>query len=91
MATITFERAHHMGLDDARAATQRIADEMRSDYGVDSRWEGDALVFTRSGLSGVLNVSADTIRLEAKLGFLFSTYKARIAEHLDRNFSQYYR
>ena len=73
MAELIFERPHALGLEAARAVTQRLADEMRTDYGVDSHWNGNDLVFSRSGLSGVLRINPDSLRLEAKLGFLFCT------------------
>ena len=90
MAELTFERPHALGLDAARAVAQRLADEMQTDYGVGSHWHGNDLVFSRSGLSGVLRINPDSLRLEAKLGFLFSTYKTRIEASMAANFERYF-
>jgi len=90
MAVLTFERSHSLGLEAARAVAERLAGEMRTDYGVDSHWHGNDLVFSRSGLSGVLQINTDSLRLEAKLGFLFSTYKTRIEASMAANFERYF-
>ncbi len=90
MADIVFERSHQIGLDRARAVAQRLADEMREEFRVDSDWEGNALCFKRSGLSGVLKVFDDRIRLEARLGFLLAAYKPKIEARLSENFERYF-
>lgn len=90
MAVLTFERSHSLGLEAARAVAERLAGEMRTDYGVDSHWHGNDLVFSRSGLSGVLQINPESLRLEAKLGFLFSTYKTRIEASMTANFERYF-
>lgn len=90
MTLLTFERAHALGLERAREVAQRIGDEMRSGYGVDSTWQGDTLLFSRTGLSGELRITSNLIRLEAKLGFLFSSFKPRIEAALTANFDRYF-
>ncbi len=90
MAALVFEREHSLGLEAARAVAEQLAEEMRSDYGVDSHWNGNELVFSRVGLSGVLRVNPDSIRLDAQLGFLFSTYKTRIEAAMTANFARYF-
>lgn len=90
MSQIVFERAHTIGLERARSVAERLASEMRDEFRVDSGWEGDILTFQRSGLSGVLTVFDDRIRLEAKLGFLLAAYKPRIEARLAENFDRYF-
>ena len=90
MTLLTFERAHALGLERAREVAQRIGDEMMQGYKVESVWDGNALRFSRTGLTGVLTVFGDRVHLEARLGVLLSIYKARIAADLDRNFDRYF-
>jgi putative polyhydroxyalkanoate system protein len=90
MASLVFERQHALGLDVARAVADRLAQEMRNDYGVDSRWDGNDLVFSRVGLSGVLRINPDSVRLDAQLGFLFSAYKNKIEASMAGNFARYF-
>jgi putative polyhydroxyalkanoate system protein len=90
MAQLSFERAHSLGARTAREVAQRLADEMQTEYGVKFHWEGDELHFSRIGLSGVLSVDPDRIRLVAQLGFLFSAYKPRIEDAMSSNFERYF-
>lgn len=90
MNQIVFERMHSIGLERARAVAQQLATEMRDEFRVDSHWTGDRLHFSRSGLSGVLDIHEDRVRLEARLGFLLTTYKPRIEERLAENFDRYF-
>ncbi len=90
MTQIVFERAHEIGLERARAVAQRLADEMLEEFRVKSHWQGDALHFERSGLSGVLEVFEEHLRLEARLGFLLAAYRPRIEERLAENFGRYF-
>lgn len=90
MAALVFERAHTLSVEAARAVAQRLADEMRTDYGVESHWEGDVLQFSRTGLSGTLKVDHESVRLDAQLGFLFSAFKPRIEASMATNFERYF-
>ena len=90
MATIEFERTHSLGLKRARAAAQRVADEMAEEYGMSAEWEGNTLYFQRTGVSGEIVVGRDTIVFRAKLGFLLSALKPRIEETLHCNFDTYF-
>lgn len=90
MSTIHLQRPHTLGYDGARAAVQRIADEMAESYHVKSSWDGDVLSFSRAGVSGTLAVNADEIVLDAELGMLLSAFKPRIEEQLHKNFDHYF-
>ncbi|HYF58645.1 MAG TPA: polyhydroxyalkanoic acid system family protein [Burkholderiaceae bacterium] len=90
MATIEFSREHALGLKKARAAAQRVAEEMEREFGMTSEWDGDVLLFRGSGVDGELAVSRTHVELRAKLGFLLSAFRGRIEEQLHRNFDEYF-
>ena len=92
MAQILIEREHQLGLEQARrTAAQWVQDaerkfDLRCDYqpGI----EGDAVSFSRSGLSGTLEVSGTTFRMQAQLGFLLSAFKDRIEAEIQKNLDE---
>ncbi len=90
MADITLERKHKLGLKKARAAAQKVADELEESFDIRSEWEGNALRFSRSGVSGVLEVSRDQVVLTARLGMLLSAFKPRIEAQIHDNFDKYF-
>ena len=57
---------------------------------MESEWEGNTLSFERSGVSGQLQVTKDSVTVDAKLGFLLSAFKPRIEEQINKNFDKYF-
>lgn len=90
MSNIKLKRKHSLNLDEARAAAERVAEELDKAYGLTSRWEGDALRFTRSGVEGTLKVTKKEVVLDAKLGFLLSAFKTKIEGHINDDFDKYF-
>ncbi len=88
MSKINIRRSHASGLTKAREAADEIAGEMGERFGVTSNWRGDVLAFTHSAVKGQIEVSEETIEVDAKLGLLVSPFKSaletRIHEYIDR-------
>ncbi len=90
MSTIHLQRKHKVGLKKAKAAAQKIADEMNEVFDMSSEWEGNTLHFSRTGVQGSLTVSRDTVNLQAKLGLLLAALKPRIEAQIEKNFDKYF-
>lgn len=90
MSQISLNRKHSIGLPKAREAAQKVADDLAKEYGITSRWDGDVLAFTRSGVDGRLVVGKDAISVEAKLGFMLSAFKSNIERHINDQFDRYF-
>jgi putative polyhydroxyalkanoate system protein len=90
VAAIHLERKHRLGLKKARAAAQRVADDMAQSFEMASEWEGNALRFERAGVSGSLTVSRDHVVLDAQLNGLVRLFRASIEERLHADFDRYF-
>ncbi|HLT27998.1 MAG TPA: polyhydroxyalkanoic acid system family protein [Zeimonas sp.] len=90
MPAIHLERTHRLGLKKARAAAQRVADDMAQTFEMTSEWDGNALRFERSGVSGSLRVSRDRVVLDAQIGGLLTVFRGRIEERLNADFDRYF-
>jgi putative polyhydroxyalkanoate system protein len=84
MARIKVERPHSLGLAGARAKAEQLAERLASEYEVRYRWVGDSLEFKRSGVDGVIAVSADWVRVELSLGLLLSAMSGRIKSEIEQ-------
>jgi putative polyhydroxyalkanoate system protein len=86
---IHIERSHTLGIAAAREVARQWVQQAEQDYGVDCTYaEGkacDVALFTRPGIDGNLEVSADAFRLEATLGFLYASFKEQIEQRLVKN------
>ncbi len=80
MADISITHAHKLTHKKAKVAAQKVADQMAREYEMASEWEGDVLLFRRSGVSGTLTVSEQDATLEIKLGFLLKAFAPTIEE-----------
>lgn len=89
MAQIHIHREHQLGLTGARKVAWQWAEQAEADFDMACTYEegddGDAVQFSRSGVSGTLTVSANHFELEAQLGFLLGAFKDRIEAEIVKN------
>jgi putative polyhydroxyalkanoate system protein len=78
MADIEIRRAHTLGLEDARAATERMQGQLARKFGLAASWEGDTLHFERPGVSGSLALTGQTLYLTIALGFMLKAMKGPV-------------
>jgi putative polyhydroxyalkanoate system protein len=85
---IKLVRSHALPVPKAKALAQKAADALAAEYNLESEWHGNTLRFHRSGVDGEMHVTPSEIQLEVTLGFLLKAFKAKLAEHIERNFDQ---
>lgn len=89
MADIHIERAHSMGLAQARKTAFQWAEQVEEKFDISCTYEegatSDEVSFTRSGVSGTLQVTQDSFVLDAKLGFLLGAFKDKIEGEIVKN------
>jgi putative polyhydroxyalkanoate system protein len=90
MADLELQREHTLGLKKAKAAAQKVADEMAESFDMESEWEGNTLHFSRSGVTGAMIVSKNSVEVNAKLGFLLAAFKPKIEAQMSKNFDKYF-
>ncbi|MBX7228393.1 MAG: polyhydroxyalkanoic acid system family protein [Burkholderiaceae bacterium] len=85
MADIELERPHNMSLAQAKNVAQKVAEEMATEYGLQSQWEGNSLNFSRPGIHGTLSVDSKTMRVAVSLSFLFKPFAGKFREQMSVN------
>ena len=81
---IDIHHAHTLKPEAARRAVEDVARKLGERYGLDIRWEGDALHFKRPGVDGHIAVLPGQLRVTATLGMLMSAMKGTIEEQIRR-------
>lgn len=89
MSEIKLSKGHKLGLKKAKTKVDKLAEKLAEDYDLESEWDGNTLVFERSGLSGQLEVTKDAVNLQVKLGFLMAAFKPKIEEQLKANLDKF--
>ncbi|MCG6942114.1 MAG: polyhydroxyalkanoic acid system family protein [Thiohalocapsa sp.] len=82
MSIIHIVRTHTLSLADAKTEVERIAQRIESDYGAEYEWEGDTLCFARTGVSGQITVSDNSLDLTIQLGLLLSAIAGQIEQQI---------
>lgn len=82
MSVIHIVRSHQLGLEAARDEIERVAQRIEEEHGASYEWDGDVLRFSRSGVSGHIEVLPDSIDLTVKLGVLLSAIKGQLEQRL---------
>ncbi|HEY0847887.1 MAG TPA: polyhydroxyalkanoic acid system family protein [Noviherbaspirillum sp.] len=80
MADISIRQAHRLSHSKAKAAAQKVADQMAKEYDMASEWKGDVLRFKRSGVSGSLKITETDATLEISLGILLKAFAPTIEQ-----------
>ncbi|MEP7084522.1 MAG: polyhydroxyalkanoic acid system family protein [Betaproteobacteria bacterium] len=88
MSDIKIRRSHTMPHDTARHAAEKMAKRLHKEFALDYEWDGDVLVFERSGVNGELTVADKYVEMEVKLGFLLKMMKPTIEKHINTNLDE---
>ena len=80
MPDIEIHRPHHLGMKEARAAAERMAETLGTKFGLTGDWAGNVLNFQRPGVSGSLSISDKAVDLSVSLGFLLKAMKGSIEQ-----------
>lgn len=84
MSTIDISHAHSLPADKARSAIEEVARKLEERFDMSSRWEGETLRFSRSGVDGAIELLPSQVRVTAELGFLLSAMKGMVESEIQR-------
>ncbi|MDB6162955.1 MAG: polyhydroxyalkanoic acid synthase [Xanthomonadaceae bacterium] len=84
MSTIEIRHPHSLPPEQARQAVEDFAVKLGQRFGLDYRWEGDALHFKRSGVEGHITLQPGELLVRAKLGLFFAAMKGSIEQEMRR-------
>ena len=84
MADIDIRRAHNLGHAAAKAAADRMADNLGKKFGLKGEWQGDVMTFQGTGVTGTLTVGPKDLHIAATLGFLLKAMRASIEQAVTR-------
>jgi putative polyhydroxyalkanoate system protein len=84
MPSIDISRPHSMTVAAAKKSVNRVAKHIAEKFEVDSAWQGDTLVFRRSGVDGQIRVEPKSVRVTVELGFLLLAVRGSVEKEIRR-------
>ncbi len=91
MSSIHLHHAHSLSPEQARDALAGLADSLSRKLGVESRWDGDALHFQRSGVDGTIRLHPGEVEILAKLGMFLAPMKGMVEQEIRRVLDEKFR
>jgi putative polyhydroxyalkanoate system protein len=90
MPSIAIKRRHRLEPKKAKAAAQKVINDLSARYQLACEWDGDQVEFERPGVSGHMDLRKNEVLLDVQLSFLMTPLKGPIErainEELDRLF-----
>jgi putative polyhydroxyalkanoate system protein len=91
MTTMSIAKKHHLSHKEAKAAAQKVADDLKQRFDLTYAWKGDSIEFERPGLAGELHVGRTEVRLACELGFMLSLLKPKLESAIHSEFDKHFR
>jgi len=83
MATISIARKHALSHKKAKAAAEKVAQDLNKRFDLAYEWNGDRIEFERSGITGHMSVGKERIALEVSLGWLLTPLKPALEREIN--------
>lgn len=91
MSEIDIRRRHELSLEDAQQVADDLAADLAGKFAIDYGWDGDTIVFDRTGVSGEILVDAEQVHVRARLGFLLGYLKPAVEREINRYLDEHFK
>jgi putative polyhydroxyalkanoate system protein len=88
MGTLSIAKKHSLTHKQAKAAAQKVADDLKERFDLNYAWKGDSIAFERPGLSGKMHVGRTEVRLDCELGLILSLLQSRLEAEIHKEFTK---
>ncbi len=84
MAGFRLTKPYTMPKEEVREAAKGLVANLERDHKVRSRWQGDTVRITGTGVDGQLSFHDGLIDISVKLGFLTSIFESVLRKEMER-------
>lgn len=88
--SIDIRKSHSMKLEDAQQVADDLALDLAEKFSIEYGWDGDTIVFERSGVHGEIDVDEEAVHVKAKLAFLFSYLEPAVEKEINRYLDEHF-
>ena len=89
MSTIKIRREHTLGVDEAKRRVDQVAEDVGGRFRLTSRWEGDHLRVTGTGVTGRIIVEATSVEVFVQTGFAMMMFRETIRSAIEESIDDY--
>lgn len=84
MAGFRLTKSYTMPKEEVRAAAEGLAENLKREHGVRSRWDGDRVSIKGAGVNGELSFHDGCIDVSVRLGLLTSMFEGTLRREVER-------
>lgn len=88
--SIDIRKPHSMNLEDAQQVADDLASDLADKFSIRYGWDGDTIVFERSGVHGEIDVDEESVHVRAKLAFLFTYLQPAVEREINRYLDEHF-
>ena len=89
MAGFRLTKPYTMSSDEVREAAEGLVANLEKEHGVRSRWDGDSVRISGSGVDGQMSFHDGVIDVSVKLGLLASMFESVLRSEVQRYLDQH--
>jgi len=88
--SIDIHKSHSMRLEDAQRVADQLASDLSDRFSVNYGWEGNTILFERPGVNGEIDVDEQSVRVRARLAFLFTYLQPAVEREINRYLDEHF-
>lgn len=89
--SLTVKRAHSKDDAQVKSIIEEIADDMKTEFGIDYNWKGNVLEFSRTGVSGHIKSHPGEVEVNIRKSFFIplsdAFLRSKVEEYMDKHLS----
>lgn len=89
--SIDIRKQHSMRLEDAQQVADELASDLSDKFSVNYGWDGDTILFQRPGVDGEIDVDENSVRVRARLAFLFTYLQPAVEREISRYLDEHFK
>lgn len=89
MSAIRIRREHSLGVDEAKRRVDMVAEDIGGKFNLTSRWEGDYLRVTGTGVNGRVVVAEQSVEVHVETGFAMILFRETIKTAIEDSIDDY--
>lgn len=90
MSEIEIRKTHSFDLEGAQQVADDLARDLADKFDIDYGWDGDVILFERTGVHGEIEVDEACVHVHAKLGFFLSYLKPAVEREINRYLDEHF-
>jgi len=88
--SIDIRKLHSMNLEDAQQVADDLAADLAEKFSIEYGWDGDTIVFERTGVHGEIDVDEECVHVRARLAFLLSYLQPAVEREINRYLDEHF-